>query len=301
MLDVRKLALLRDLAVLGTITAVARARSFSPAAVSQQLSSLERETHTRLLDRTGKRVTLTPAAQALVGRAEGILAAIEQAEAELVSGSDRPFGTARIAVFRSTAGAVMPLALARMSVDCPQIEVQLTESQPSLSIPRLRAGEFDVVLTHSYDLVNHKRHSDLELVELYAEPLLLARPAALPQPRALSELADVDWVCDAPGTDCNETLRALCGFAGFAPRVRHQVHEFSVALALVAAGQGYALIPELAMRPTPTGVEFGPVPQRALGRRILAAYRRGTGEHPVVRATVDALRGVFGELSRTGG
>ena len=62
MLDVRKLRLLRELGRLGTIAAVADAFSYTPSAVSQQLSALEREAGVPLLRRVGRRVELTPPA-----------------------------------------------------------------------------------------------------------------------------------------------------------------------------------------------------------------------------------------------
>ena len=55
MLDVRRLRLLRDLARLGTIAAVAQAHAYTPSAVSQQLAALEREAGVPLLERTGRR------------------------------------------------------------------------------------------------------------------------------------------------------------------------------------------------------------------------------------------------------
>jgi DNA-binding transcriptional LysR family regulator len=48
--------LLRELAHRGTIAAVAEALSFSPSAVSQQLSTLEAEAGVTLLERVGRRV-----------------------------------------------------------------------------------------------------------------------------------------------------------------------------------------------------------------------------------------------------
>ena len=59
MLEVRRLRLLHDLSRLGTIAAVARVRSYTPSAVSQQLAALEREAGLPLLTRTGRTVTLT--------------------------------------------------------------------------------------------------------------------------------------------------------------------------------------------------------------------------------------------------
>jgi len=85
MLDPRKLHLLRELARRGTIAAVAEAVTFTPSAVSQQLSALEREAGVPLLERTGRTVTLTPAGQLLVEHAHAVLEQLERASAALAS------------------------------------------------------------------------------------------------------------------------------------------------------------------------------------------------------------------------
>ena len=85
MLDLRKLRLLRELAHRGTIAAVAAALSYSPSAVSQQLSALEREVGRPLLIRTGRRVRLTAAGTVLVEHTEVILADLERALAALAA------------------------------------------------------------------------------------------------------------------------------------------------------------------------------------------------------------------------
>jgi len=83
MLDLRRLRLLRELARRGTIAAVAEALSFSPSAVSQQLSTLEKETGVRLLEPAGRRVRLTAQAELLVAHAEVLLEEMERARGEL--------------------------------------------------------------------------------------------------------------------------------------------------------------------------------------------------------------------------
>ncbi len=296
MLDVRKLFLLRDLALLGTITAVARARSYSPAAVSQQLSALERETKARLLERTGKRTMLTPLGRALVAHADRILAELERADATLASGQGELTGVVRIAAFPSAARVVMPAALVRLSTAHPRLDLQMTEMQPVLSLPRLRAGEFDVVLTHDYDLAPHDLASDLETTLLHTEPLLLARSADIPEPSSVVDLATVWWVADQPGSDCREVLIRVCGEAGFEPRVRHHTNDFAVALALVDAGHGVALVPGLAAGAPPENTRLSEVPGRPLRRQITAASRRGTTDNPVVRAVITTFREVFERL-----
>ena len=79
MLDVRRLRTLREVALHGTIRAAAEALSFSPSAVSQQLSALERELGYELLERRGRSVHLTAAGRVLVDRAEAILAELADA------------------------------------------------------------------------------------------------------------------------------------------------------------------------------------------------------------------------------
>src|SRR5215472_3186023 len=99
MLDVRRLQLLCDLSRLGTIAAVAQAHSYTPSAVSQQLSALEREAGVPLLERSGRRVAFTAAGRVLVRHAENVLAALEQTTAALAAMATGVSGPLRIGAF----------------------------------------------------------------------------------------------------------------------------------------------------------------------------------------------------------
>ena len=59
MLDVRRLRVLREVGIRGSIAGAAQALSFTPSAVSQQVQKLERETGVQLLHRSPSSVTLT--------------------------------------------------------------------------------------------------------------------------------------------------------------------------------------------------------------------------------------------------
>src|SRR3984957_5820402 len=95
MLDVYRLRLLRELERRGTLAAVARALSYSPSAISQQLSQLEAETGVTLLEPVGRGVRLTPLARVLVAHTEVILERLEEAEAELRGAATEGGGTPR--------------------------------------------------------------------------------------------------------------------------------------------------------------------------------------------------------------
>jgi len=92
MLDVRRLRLLREVALCGSIAGAARTPSLTPPAVSQQLAKLEHEVRVALLARRRRRVSLTEAGRLLAGHAASILERLALAEAELraLAPSDGP-------------------------------------------------------------------------------------------------------------------------------------------------------------------------------------------------------------------
>lgn len=328
MLDVRRLRLLRELARRGTIAAVAEALSFSPSAVSQQLAVLEREAGLPLLERTGRRVRLTPAGHNLVRHAEAVLERLERAGAELAGARGGLAGALRIGAFPTAARALVPAALVALARRHPGLEPMVRETDPAEVAHALRAGDLDVALVHAYDLVPAAREPGLATEPLYAEAMYLAAPAAppatagppttpgsLPDPGAVPDAgaepdpgpepgpgaepgpaadlllrnADDPWITATPGTLCHAMTVRACRAAGFAPRIRHQVDAFDTVLALVAAGQGVALVPQLGIAPGRAGtdVRLTRLPMR---RRTDLAFRAGAERHPAVAAFSEALR-----------
>lgn len=85
MFDLVRLRLLRELSHRGTMAAVAEACGLTSSAVSQQLTTLEREAGVALLERIGRRVQLTPDGQRLVAHVDTILHAVDAAEVDLAS------------------------------------------------------------------------------------------------------------------------------------------------------------------------------------------------------------------------
>ncbi len=289
MLDVRRLRLLRELALRGTIAAVADALAFTPSAVSQQLSALEREAGVPLLERTGRRVVLTPAGHHLVEHAEAVLERLERAAADLAAARQGPSGPLRIGVFPTAARALVPAALARLADGYPGLEPRVCEVDPAAVGDALRAGELDVALVHDYDFLPALSEPGLATEPLCAEAMYLATALAGPHAGAASidDCADAPWITALQGTMCHTMSVRACHAAGFAPWIRHQVDDFATVLALVAIGQGVALVPQLGSAEPPEAVRLTPVPIR---RRTRIAFRRGAGAHPAVAALATALR-----------
>jgi DNA-binding transcriptional LysR family regulator len=282
MLDVRKLRLLRELAQRGTISAVAEALTFSPSAVSQQLTALERETGVPLLERTGRRVTLTPAALSLVDRTELILATLEEAAAELASTAAALTGTLRIGVFPTAVPTILTPAVVALSTDHPGLDLMVTELDPA-SVPHaLREKRLDVALIQEYDYVPIVSDPGLQTEPLLEETVHLAALSAEP----LTARRDSSWIAGTPGTLCHAMTVRACEAAGFTPRIRHHADDFGAVLALVAAGQGVAFVPDLGAVSPPAAVVLTAL---SIRRRTHLAYRRGTASHPAISAARIAL------------
>ncbi|TYB56403.1 LysR family transcriptional regulator [Nonomuraea sp. PA05] len=287
MLDPRKLHLLRELARRGTIAAVAEAVTFTPSAVSQQLSALEREAGVPLLERTGRTVTLTPAGHLLVEHAQAVLEQLERASAALAAARGGPSGPLRIGAFPTAARVLLPPALAALTGAHPGLEPMVAEIDPADVSAALRAGDLDVALVHEYDFVPPVTDASIETEALFSEPMYLTD-----RPSIAAAIADA-WITNKPGTLCHTMAIRACQAAGFEPVVRHHIDDFDTVLAFAAAGHGVALVPHLAAAGSAHGVRLTRLP---LSRRTLAAFRKGNGAHPAIVAAVTAFRAAVTHL-----
>jgi DNA-binding transcriptional LysR family regulator len=292
MLDVRRLRVLRELAARGTIAATADALGYTAPAVSQQLAALEREAGVALLERNGRRRRLTPAGAELVARTEGILRELEEAEAALERTVTHVAGVLRCAGFPSAHRALLPPAIAVLAERHPDLRIVTQELEPEDSVPALKLGELDLVLAQEYVFAPTPADPALERTDLVEDQLRLALPAKHPLagdgPLDVAALESEPWVAGREGTLCHLVVIHSARRAGYEPRLAHITNDFSVAYALVAAGAGVALVPELA-GPPPPGVVLRPVAGAPLSRRIYAAVRAGSGARPAIRAMLDAL------------
>src|ERR1700761_7765258 len=201
MLDVHRLRLLRELDRRGTLAAVARALSYSPSAVSQQLSQLEAETGVTLLEPAGRGVRLTARARILVAHTEAILERLEVAEAELRASLTEVRGTLRVASFQSVLLALVPAVLTELAELHPGLRVEITHQEEGPAFAGLLAHEFDIVLGEDYPGFARPPVAGARTQPLARDELFLAVPARGPharfesdrEPARLADLADVPW------------------------------------------------------------------------------------------------------------
>jgi DNA-binding transcriptional LysR family regulator len=276
--DLRLLKVLREVALRGSFSAAAEALSYSQPAVSQQIARLEAQTGVKLLERGHKRIELTPAGEALVRHTERILAQLAEAQAELTEIATSARGRLRIAAFATAAGTIVPLAVSAFRRLRPGVQVDLQLLDPPRSIPALRRGDFDLVITEEGGFDEEPSLEGLGVERLMDDVLYAALPVDHPlatrRAIALSDLVHEDWMLvGLQGTcaDSNVVLRA-CQQAGFEPRVAYTSDDYFAIQGLVASGMGVALVPGLALASTREDVAVRPLRGRPPYRRIGAVY-----------------------------
>lgn len=299
MLDIRRLHLLRELSLRGTLAEVAAALHQSPSSVSQQLSLLEREVGTPLLRKVGRGVELTPAAVVLVEHTQRILQELEEAETAVAAAVGEIAGTVRVAAFQSAAIAFMPQMLARLAEDHPRVRVTMSQRSPEQALQALHARELDLVIAVEYPGHAAAPHPDLDRRPVTTDRLWLAIPTAArwTTTRSLPETRDAPWVMEPRTAESRAWAEQLCRAHGFEPDVRYESDDLETHAALVESGNAVAILPDLMVLRRPPAarlVELPGDPRRTaytVTRRTLAASPAARACREALAATVPAAIG----------
>jgi len=275
---------LQAVAAHGSVAAAADALHLSPPAVSQQLLALERESGASLIDRSSRQVTLTAAGRLLAGHGERIAAQLRQAERDLAELTGQTAGPVRIAAFQSVMSPLIGPALRAIAAAYPAIQPVITERYGPTAVAQLRLADLDIVITE-YDAASPPpAEPGLGLRQLAFDPYLLVIPPDWQSAvRSLHDLAGRPWVAGPPGTACDHALQRLAAEAGIAIPAGDVCVEFPSVLALVAAGRGAAIVPQLALGLAPVTVCALPP---LGGRHIAAWYLAGPAQPTPATATV---------------
>jgi DNA-binding transcriptional LysR family regulator len=135
--------------------AVAETKSFSKAselihltqpAVSLQVQAMEELYETRLFDRSGNTINLTPAGEILYKRAKEILALYAEAQENIseITGSIK--GSLSIGANTTIGNYVLPSIISAFKRKVPQVHISLMVSNARIIIEKLNAGEVDIAL-----------------------------------------------------------------------------------------------------------------------------------------------------------
>ena len=296
--ELRHLAALQAVAREGSFGGAAVALGYSQSAVSQQIAALERIVGERLVERPGgpRPVSLTDAGRLLLGHAEGIVARLEAAQADLAAYSEGSAGTLRVGTYQSVGARVLPRVMLEFAGAWPLVSIQLTESTDDAELLGLvERGELDVTF-----VMLPVEGGPFDTRMLMDDPyVLLVRPdsplAATKNPPSLKEIAAVPLI----GYRQCRSIHAVeerFGGTGLEPQIVFRSDDNTTIQGMVAAGVGSALVPRLTVEARDDSVLALPVDPRIPPREIGIAWHRERYHAPAARAFVAVADRVCREL-----
>ena len=297
MLDLRRVAVFREVAERGSFSHAALELGYTQSVVSHHVAQLERELGVSLFERGRRPVRLTPAGERLRGHAAVVLGAADAAEDDMRALAGMEAGMVRVGAFLSACATFVPAAIGAFEARHPGVEVRLHQEEPPVALPRLIAGELDLAVI--YD--EHEEPSDpdprLERVELgedaYRVVLHTAHRLARRRELSFADLRGERFVAPQPkdgGLKYRAMVGRLCAEEGFEPDFAYTVDDVTVARTFVAAGLAVAIMPEMTIGHPRPDVVVKPV--RGVGpfRTIEVRWLRGR-RAAAVAPMVEQLRG----------
>lgn len=274
-----------DLRQLRYFVTVVAERNFNKAAdrlhiaqppLSRAIQQLEAELGAELLDRTSRPLKLTTVGHLFHDQALQVLGRVEDMRSMMSAaiGSERRRFT--IGFVASTIYARLPEIIREFRSEAPDVELTLVESVTLEQIAALKDGRIDV----GFGRIRFEDPAVRRTILRY-EPLVAALPAASPLaaqagPISLAELAREPLILypRQPRPSYADQVLSLFHDHGIEPRVVHEARELQIAIGLVAAEEGVAVIPESVRRSRTEDVSYRELVEPATSP-IIMSHRVG--------------------------
>lgn len=268
----------------------ARRLNLSQPPVSLAVKELETELGLRLLERTSRRIELTPDGEDVLREARAALARIESLRQHARSAARGARGSLSLDFISVEAYSFLPDVLRRFSNDFPLVKLSMSESTTDKILRDLEAGALDVGLViASPDLaasLTYRPTNRYPLLVALPKGHKLARLAKVP----LGRLANEQFLLFERqfGPVMFDTVVAACMRHGFSPRLFPASRQQHTILSLVAGQIGVALVPSCVQVLHREGVVLRPLQGEPALVETGVAWRKDD-DSPVVRAFLDYL------------
>ena len=276
-MELRELTAFVAVAEEGGMSAASRRLHISQPALSQTVSSLERQLGVKLLERSSTGVRPTEAGALLLSEARAILARHDQALRRM-SEFTAEGGVLRLGVPVELPADILEHTLAKFSANCPGTRVLPRHLSTAAQLSALQGGELDVGLVRERPV---RENFDAMLVLRENLGVLLASDVAAGLVHSdgvrLDALCGLQWVgfprSNSPAW--HDELTAILRTHGIdpgPPPPEDQLLIAPVKLAAVSGGRYFALAPQNWPHPLPESVTWSPLIDHPLVRRTWVVW-----------------------------
>jgi len=270
----------------GTIAGAARSLDYTPSAVSQHLTALEREADAALVERSNRGVVLTPAGRLLAAHASNVLDLVHDAFDQVAASAGHHETPIAIAAFPS---AITTMLLPLLDAVAPAIRLTIVDAEAEAAMRALRARDVECAITDGHAHEHRQRLDDLHRTVLHREPILLVTRSDR-EARGLADCAAAPWVLGGPESRLATAARQACAAVGFAPNVVTQTDDHHISFEVIRASGAVTLLPQLALADLPGDLTVVPDPDLHLERQIEFVTRHPLRTNPAIAQLTQLLQ-----------
>jgi len=245
--DQLDLRLFSSIAQLSNITRAAEAQHLSLPAASARIRALEEHAGVPLLHREARGVRLTPAGDAFLHHARGLLRQTEQLRLDMREYARGLRGHVRIQGNTTAVTDILPAVLPSFLKANPKVNVEVQERQNSQIALGVLEGRADVgIVSTRMDIPGLRaiHFSTDRLVLVVPRGHRLARRKSIP----FADTLDESQVGMHAGSTLREHLSQVTALMGKSLHFRVELASFDAVCHMVAAGVGIGVVPEMSAR-----------------------------------------------------
>ncbi|TCV98964.1 LysR family transcriptional regulator [Biostraticola tofi] len=289
-----------ELGQLRCFTTVATELSFRRAAerlnmtqppLSRQVQMLEHQLGVKLLERTTRSVSLTPAGRAFFIEANQLLERAQNAAMTARRIASGDIGSITISFVSCAVYEFLPEVINRVKADHAQIDIHLHEMTTHGQLESVRLRQVDIGIVRS----THSQHG-YRCESLVKEPFVLAIPrhhplagAARLTPDSLDKQPFITYALSS-WQPFHELITGMFRACGIHPDYSYQLGSTVTILSLVNGGIGLALVPACAARIRFENVVFREIDLDGGLYSELSLVWRDDNDNPVLPLLLDTLR-----------
>ncbi|MCQ8782687.1 LysR family transcriptional regulator [Mangrovibrevibacter kandeliae] len=249
--------------------------NLSQTALSHRMRKLEEDLGVKLLARTTRQVSLTPAGVELLPTARRILTDLDGTFESLRAKGRERQQHLTIGCLPTLATNVLPGMLARFAATHPDVALHVLDHSAAEITEAVQTGEAEFGIT----MVSAARF-DLEITPLLKESFLIACPSEHPLAKqenvCWSDLGDAPVVRVGRQTGNRALIDEALGTLRESVRWQYEVQHLTTAVSFVRAGLALAILPEFALAASqPEGIVTRPLRNPSLSRPLGILSRKG--------------------------
>lgn len=289
-MELRNLTTFVRAAELHSFSQAAKQLGYSQSAISMQIGQLESELGTRLFERVGKTIALTPQGKQFLEYAQNILRMAENAR-NVMRNSAVVSGRLRIAMAESICMSLFPDVLSEFCALYPDVQLTVRTGTTEDMFRALAQNDVDML----YQLDNQMYRSDLVVPLSRREPIVFIAPKGHPLAErdavTLDECIEYPFILTEEGMSYRSQLDTQLAARGLELKPFLEIGNTDVICDLVARGMGMSFLPEFVARRQLVEGEIVRVNVEGVDARLYRQliYSKGKWMTPTMQAMIDLI------------